>query len=526
MNTPINNRFPNNTTIGGNDNKANPAIQLYGRRFYKDQTSVEYLAEFLLVFSSPKCISGDGDFEFKICTEPDSKPSYYPKDHVALKLFSFFSTSKLETRHLVHRKAYQDALDQLGSNIVTNNDDENKETIQLLQNLLNGFIALPSNRTWVTHSFLPVSESLLSREVDWLHGKAKKESVDNWMDAKKYFVYDLHNFMARGGEVLFLQLANLFSNIENSKILDLLSNPSYKHIKPYVKNIEKNVRDGLTNILKNKVESLDSLVSFIDKTLSNYNIKDQKNTYKVATLGWVPSSTIEEALFFAVEISNICNSNLGNLDKLEQLQVLCSMHVLRTHCFQSRRFDQSESKTNHFIGNYAWIVADGNAGTSEPIRKAAQHSFEKMEALLYRALRHKDLNKPNKYSEADKHGYQIFRKISKEIGFVIPLKGANQRFSLNQELLRFFVIALVKPGESIRLSDFYKRIFSHYGIAIGGDQLMEALRWIGSKAEKDTYAALSNNTWVEDALKQGGFLIELSDAVSIVKNPSIEMKGQ
>lgn len=525
MNTPINNRFPNSTTVGGSNDNANPAIQLYGRRFYKDQTSVEYLAEFLLVFSSPKCASGNGDFEFKICTEAGAKPSYYPKGHVALKLFSFFSTSKLETRHLVHRAAYKDALDQLGNNIVSNNSDENKETIQLLQNLLNGFIALPSNRTWVTHSFLPVSESLLSREIDWLHSKAKRDSVDNWDDAEEYFAHSNHNFMARGGEVLFLQLANLFANIEKVKTLDFLKDENYKHIKPYTANIEKSVKDGLSDILRNKVESLDNLVSFIDRTLNDYNIKDENNENKVATLGWIPSSTIEESLFFAVEISNICNSNLGNLDKLEQLQILCSMQVLRTHCFQSRRFDQTESQTNHFIGNYVWIVADSNAGTNEPIRKAAQHSFEKIEALLYRVLRHKDLTKPNKYSEADKHGFQIFRKIAKEIGFVIPLKGGNQRFSLNQALLRFFVIALVRPGESIRLSNFYKRIFSHYGIAVAGDQLMEALGWIGSKTEKDTYAALSNNTWIEDALKQGGFLIELSDAVSIVKNPGTETKG-
>jgi hypothetical protein len=32
----------------------NPAIQLYGRRFYKDQTEIEYLVEFLLVFVSRK----------------------------------------------------------------------------------------------------------------------------------------------------------------------------------------------------------------------------------------------------------------------------------------------------------------------------------------------------------------------------------------------------------------------------------------------------------------------------------------
>ncbi|MCC8991010.1 MAG: hypothetical protein LM514_00040, partial [Streptococcus sp.] len=48
-------RFPGNGEVGENQaDQRNPAIRLYGRRFYKDQTPIEYLAEFLLVFASPK----------------------------------------------------------------------------------------------------------------------------------------------------------------------------------------------------------------------------------------------------------------------------------------------------------------------------------------------------------------------------------------------------------------------------------------------------------------------------------------
>ena len=47
-------RFPPTSGDGIAADQTNPAIQIYGRRFYKDQTPVEYLAEFLLVFASPK----------------------------------------------------------------------------------------------------------------------------------------------------------------------------------------------------------------------------------------------------------------------------------------------------------------------------------------------------------------------------------------------------------------------------------------------------------------------------------------
>ncbi len=48
------NRFPSTGERGIAADQTNPAIRLYGRRFYKDQTPVEYLAEFLLVFASQK----------------------------------------------------------------------------------------------------------------------------------------------------------------------------------------------------------------------------------------------------------------------------------------------------------------------------------------------------------------------------------------------------------------------------------------------------------------------------------------
>ena len=123
------------------------------------------------------------------------------------------------------------------------------------------------------------------------------------------------------------------------------------------------------------------------------------------------------------------------------------------------------------------------------------------------------------YAEADKHGFGIFRKIAKEIGLVIPRTGGGQRFVLPPSLLRFLVAALVAPGERVRLSDFYARVFAHYGIALGARQLAIALRWSSSESGARDYAVSADTAWVEEALKQGGFLVELSDAVSIVHNP-------
>lgn len=54
---------------------------------------------------------------------------------------------------------------------------------------------------------------------------------------------------------------------------------------------------------------------------------------------------------------------------------------------------------------------------------------------------------------------------------------------------------------------------------LGGHELT-ALTWIGHESGGTSYAVSSSTAWIEEALQQGGFLVELSDAVSIVHNPA------
>ncbi|WP_419620039.1 hypothetical protein, partial [Thiolapillus sp.] len=85
-------RFPSTSERGIPADQTNPAIRLYGRRFYKDQTPVEYLAEFLLVFVSPKGGHRNGAYSLRLETG-DDPPCYWPDDRIALKLFAFFPSS-------------------------------------------------------------------------------------------------------------------------------------------------------------------------------------------------------------------------------------------------------------------------------------------------------------------------------------------------------------------------------------------------------------------------------------------------
>lgn len=515
----LNDRFPAHGDQEIAVDQKNPAIRLYGRRFYKDQTPVEYLAEFLLVFASAKGISKNNSFSLGLDAGNESA-IYWPEDRIALKLFSFFPSSKLDTRHPVHQKEYRNALEKIRSGIYGSSDDKD-QTVRLLQSLFSGFVGVAKNRTWVTQSFLPASTSLLAREIDWLHSEALRHpDIKDWDDVKEYFVADRHNFMARGGELLFLQLAHLFSRIEYKPLPCIFSSPSYTHLAKFeLVEVRNNIENSLRLILQTSSAPLDRLANFVEDSLRSFTLFEAN---KKAPLGWIPVATLPEAYLFAHEIDNICRSRLGALEKIDLLQLVCCMQVLRTFCFQAQRVDDGTSHTDGFAGNYAWIVSDPSAQTNSGLRKLAQSSFEYVEALLYRVLRKvakSSAQKISNFVEADKNGFQIFRKIGKEIGLIIPRTGRGQRFVLPPSLLRFLVAVLVAPGERVRLTVFYERVFAHYGIALGDRQLAIALRWNGSEYGTRDYAVSADSAWVEEALKQGGFLVELSDAVSIVHNP-------
>jgi len=513
------NRYPQVSEREVINDSENPAISLYGKRFYKDQTPVEYLAEFFLVFVSPKGRSAEDGRSFSFMIDTGSR-MYWPGAGVALKLFAFFPTSKLETRHQVHQQAYMAALRDMKSRI-NGSDEDQEETVRLLQSLFSGFVGVARNRTWVTHSFLPASPALLSREVDWLHSKAMKDqSVRSWGDAVPYFATDKHNFLARGGELLFLQLAHLFSQKDRPEIDSLKVKSGYSHLNLVcLDKLREDVESGITNILSEAAGPITELARFVENSLENFEIHEHG---KPASLGWVPAASMTEALLFAVELKNICNSSLGPLEKIDLLQLLCCMQVLRSHCFQASRIAGDDLQMDWFVGGYAWIAASPTASPTSATRKLAESSLAHTNGLLFRALRivggeYGDGGK--KYAAADKHGFQIFKKIAKEIGLVIPKTGKNPRFVLTPTLLRFLVAAVLAPGERVRLTEFYRRVFAHYGIALGTQQLVSALNIYDTEAQSQDYSIAANTEWIEEALQQGGFLVELSDAVSIVYNP-------
>jgi len=137
---------------------------------------------------------------------------YAPKWRLNLKLFSFMGASRLDSRHETHRQHYRELLSHLRANTRVLDSGAEDDVLRTLENLLLGFQGAGSGRTWCAQSFLPICPGTLAGETIWNETVARRRRPSDWDsvvgELKTYFSTDKHKFLARGGEVLYLQVCN------------------------------------------------------------------------------------------------------------------------------------------------------------------------------------------------------------------------------------------------------------------------------------------------------------------------------
>jgi len=514
----------------------NAAVQVFGRRFFADQTPIEYLAELLLVFASPKDKAQSDAYTFpRYASVPRHALSYHPRSRLALKLLAFLGGSKLETRHPGHIRAFKAGIEALERRIHPGPNIKHDDAVRLVQGVFSGFVGVAGDRTWTAHTFLPASNSLLAREVLWRHagttGAAGHPRMD-WDTAlsssESFFNTGAHSFMARGGEVLYLQLTHLFTRHGTDQVRQIFPTDTYRHIVEVgeVATLRDRLEAHLRRVLCETDHAIGPLEKFVANAFSEAGV-DGELEARPATLGWVPTETVSEACLFAWEMDNICSAERSGLQKISLLKDLCVLHVMRSLCFQSARI-AADGVTEGFVGNYAWIVSPPGEQQDDGIKKLAINAYDEIESLLYRALRvypdyeHGNITRTAKDSDAwfdkgDAHVLRLFRKVGKQIGVIVPRRGQGMRITLPAHIVRLLVAALVPSRRRIRLDTFYARIFAHYGLAI--DQTTIGVALNSSSTQHATTAFGINATWFEEELRRGGYLVPLSDAVALVANP-------
>ncbi len=513
----------------------NPGIRLFGKRFISEQSLVEYLVEFLALVHSDKWVA---DREFittplptpeELQNWPQGKELNYKLPvKLNLKLFAFLSSSRVDTRHETHKGHYRSLIEQLNNKININSGNK-QDVIDRLEQFFRGYHGAGANRTWCAQTFFPISSSLITQETIWNESISRREPPLNWYESivrfQKYYSVSKHRFMARGGELLYLQLCNLFS-INPDTINKFTARLDLHSDETNLASLHQSIQENFMKLNKGYMSAFDRLVHFID----SMDRETQELTNKHGdglSCEWCPSESWPEGYLFAVEISRLLGAALDPVERLELLMTGCALQVLRSLCAQSVRYTIEQNGERGSVLGYAWVFSPSNMPSRQQ-KLASQRNLQFIKALIQKALPFDKLvqsarQSPTKteeqlYREADnKYGHKLFLSLGKKLGIIAPYTGPGARFIMTDSLLRYLVTVLIRPGERCTYDDFLRRLYLHYGIAVEGETLIDSLFW--SELPANSSVQPVKGSWLTDMLRAGGFLTELSDACSIVSNP-------
>ena len=488
------------------DSRATLANYIYGNRFHADQTMVEYLIEFLLVFCAEKEGPDDGKLHFH---NPDSKGVlfYTVEPRMGLKRFIFFDKSKKNDASPVDKEAYQCLVMALSKKIQDADDEEKADFLESLQDLFHGYAVVIKNRSWCAQAILPICPEVVFCEA---MPKKKERAALKWsevindpdkkLDIDGLFDFDKRNFLARGGELYYLHiLQGLKGQFEKIKVLENL----------------------LRELLLVQDKKMSEIASFIQSTWEEEIDYDSSPKQKLR-LAYVPESAYKNVASDSVdELINYLSCSMHPVKKIELLSKGVMLQVLRM---------LSVATTNYLGRNRECWIIDMKGMTEEIVKKVAASGFRKVEDSFSTALGQKSVElaafdtdkRMQEVRKAMKDSLEIFRSKGKELQCIIPSSGPYERFALPEDSTRFLVLALVKPGGKMTLDMFLSRMYEKYRIIIGPSEykLMS-----GDADNSLANSFLENKLAFQEFLKATGFLRELSDATSIVVNPYDEIKG-
>jgi len=209
------------------------------------------------------------------------------------------------------------------------------------------------------------------------------------------------------------------------------------------------------------------------------------------------------------------------------LEVACAMQVLRSLCAQSARYAAARSLDGTGPLSFVWALSDP-AGSHSVVKQVSRRNVNSVQRLIHDAVRNPDFsagleNLTEKeltalYKAADvSYGHKLFLTLAKRIGLIVPKRGTGARFILNDKLLRFLVLSIIRPGERVTYESFKKLLMAHYGLAVDDERIALSCEWSGTS--RLTTLGGNADAWLIEMLDASGVLIRLSDSCSLVTNP-------
>jgi|GEM_PF-706497 len=496
---------------------------LFGHRIKKDQTLYEYMIEFLQVMISEKIVEDIRERTFNeyfpVFEDIEKcQLKFSPISRVGLKRFVFYPESKIDSKFKIDDEAYFECKEQLKNKIKIEIDEryDQDDILKIIQKLFYGISAVTKNRSWFAMSLLPVCKEVILPESMGKKSKRKKIKKDEdlfkyYIDMENAFEYHNYNFMARGGEVYYLHVLRgilLSSKEVKEKIekgFDNLIN-SFWQFSELSNFIYNNWLERYQELLKNSLDR-----SFFDDELE-YNKKIKKS------LGTIPINYDRRSKYTIIELENFLSSNIHTFEKMKILAYGIVLHIIRL------MHEQVGILYNGKVN--PWIIdMCSNSNVGNEMKKIAIENFNDLENRFLEVINkyadeeRYEKSKKQIIKEASDNSYKLIRKLGKEIGLIIPINGPGMRMSLSEELLKFLVMSLIKPGKMLRIDSFLDKLYEHYRIIIDRNTYKKAINEGLLKDISDLSMFDANKKRFIEVLKECGFVRDLSDATSIVENP-------
>lgn len=178
----------------------------------------------------------------------------------------------------------------------------------------------------------------------------------------------------------------------------------------------------------------------------------------------------------------------------------------------------------------AWVldVCETNKKEHAEIRKLAANCYVKNEESVTKYIDKgidyyfSDLDteeKDKKRKDADKDSNKIIRKLSKNMGMIIPITGTGMRFTLSEELIKFLVMSLIPASSKVTYDHFLDMLYEHFEMVISPEHYARASADGKVVPQTNVTFLQVNKSDFAQKLKNCGFLRDLSDATAIVENP-------
>ena len=472
---------------------------LFGNRFKSDQTLYEYMIEFLLVYSSAKSDNlTDGKMSFHDTTI-EKKLSYWVEPRMALRRFVFYDKARKKGTIKADEQAYQELIKLLKAKMDDISEEDKNEYIESIQDLFHGYAVVIKNRFWGAQALLPICPEFMMCGCD--PSEKKRKVAVKWDDdpitVDSKFSFDRRNFLARGGEIYYLHLLQgLEGRAEKKDTLEFL----------------------LNDLVAVQCEKISKMASFVQETWEKGMGFDRGELSQQLNLSFIPENAYKECEAYSVdELINFLSCKMHPINRMEILAKGIMFQIMRMMSWRVSSYLENNKRK--------WIV-DMKGASKDSVKKISADAYSALEADFMTALnqiaRSFDISEDEMMTcvqKAKQDSLDIFRAKGKEMQCIIPNKGAFERFSLSEDIIRFLVLALIAPGEKMTLNMFLEKLYEHYGIVIGPNEYRKSFESDDSLDTSLASCFAENEIAFQKFLKETGFLKELSDATSIVTNP-------